>query len=106
MAADNTITSILHAAARWLVDVSEWFDGWDTTLLVAAILILGMLAGVAARAANGPGLLRHVLYIGLTVLLALLELAVVWTLAARCLPIDTIGELIQRAASRQPVLVR
>ena len=104
MAADNTITRILHAAARWLVDVSQWFDGWDTTLLIAAILILGVLAGVAVRAANGPGLIRHVLYIGMTVSLTLLELAIIWTLAARYLPIGTLGELIQRASFRQPLI--
>ena len=82
--------------------MSQWFDGWDTTLLIAAILILGVLAGVTIRAANGPGLIRHILYIGMTVLLILLTLAIIWTLAARYLPISGFGELIQRAGLHQP----
>ncbi len=86
--------------------MSDLFNSWDTTLLIPAILILGMLTGVTGRAANGPSLIRHILYIGLTVLLTLIELAVIWTLAARYLPIDGFGELIQRAGLHQSLLVR
>lgn len=95
---------ILQSAARWLVSVSQWFDGWDTTLLVPALVILGVIAGVTGRAAMGSRLWQQILWGAATVLLSLTEIAIMWTLAARCLPILDLGATVEHMMTGQPLL--
>ena len=47
------MAGILETLAEWLVSVSQWFNGWDITLLVPALIILTVIAGVTGRAATG-----------------------------------------------------
>ena len=47
---------ILETLAEWLVSVSQWFNDWDITILVPALIILTVIAGVTGRAAVGPRL--------------------------------------------------
>lgn len=51
-----TIPGFLKTLTEWLVSVSRWFDGWDITILVPALIILTVIAGVTGRAAVGPRL--------------------------------------------------
>lgn len=52
----DTIPGFLKTLTEWVVSVSQWFDGWDITLLVPALIILTVIAGVTGRAAVGPRL--------------------------------------------------
>lgn len=45
----DTIPGFLKTLTEWVVSVSQWFDGWDITLLVPALIILTVIAGVTAR---------------------------------------------------------
>ena len=47
------MAGILETLAEWLVSVSQWFDDWDITILVPALIILTVIAGVTGRAATG-----------------------------------------------------
>lgn len=78
-----TIPGFLKAIAEWLVSVSRWFDGWDITLLVPALIILTVIAGVTGR----------------------IEVAIIWTIIARYLPVADMGTLIQNMLQRKPLLV-
>lgn len=80
-------TAILEALARWLVSAGRWFDGWDITLLVPALVILMVVAGVTGRAATGPRLWMQLVWGTATVVLGLVEAAIVWTVVARYLPV-------------------
>lgn len=44
------MAGILETLVEWLVSVSQWFNGWDITLLVPALIILTVIAGVTGRA--------------------------------------------------------
>lgn len=46
----DTIPGFLKTLTEWVVSVSQWFDGWDITLLVPALIILTVIAGVTGRA--------------------------------------------------------
>lgn len=48
----DTIPGFLKTLTEWVVSVSQWFDGWDITLLVPALIILTVIAGVTGRAAS------------------------------------------------------
>ncbi len=48
--------SFVETLAEWLVSVSQWFNDWDITILVPALIILTVIAGVTGRAATGPRL--------------------------------------------------
>ena len=48
------MAGILETLVEWLVSVSQWFNGWDITLLVPALIILTVIAGETGRAATGP----------------------------------------------------
>ncbi len=50
----DTIPGFLKTLTEWVVSVSQWFEGWDITLLVPALIILTVIAGVTGRAAVGP----------------------------------------------------
>lgn len=39
------MAGILEALAEWLVSVSQWFNDWDITILVPALIILTVIAG-------------------------------------------------------------
>lgn len=80
-------TTILAALARALVSTAQWFDGWDITLLVPALVILMVVAGVTGRAATGPRLWMQLVWGTATVAIGLVEAAIVWTIIARYLPI-------------------
>ena len=52
----DTIPGFLKTLTEWVVSVSQWFDGWDIMLLVPALIILTVIAGVTGRAAvNSSG---------------------------------------------------
>ena len=40
----DTIPGFLKTLTEWVVSVSQWFDGWDITLLVPALIILTVIA--------------------------------------------------------------
>ena len=82
------MAGILETLAEWLVSVSQWFNGWDITLLVPALIILTVIAGVTGRAATGPRLWMQLAWGTVTVILGLIEVA-----------------LIQNMLQRKPLLV-
>lgn len=92
--ADQAAT-ILHTLARWLVTISQTLAGWDTTSLIAATIILGVLAGIAGRAAAAPRLHQQIIWGLVAAILALIQTAVIWTIASRYLPITGIDTLLQ-----------
>lgn len=100
-----TIPGFLKAIAEWLVSISRWFDGWDITILVPALIILTMIAGVTGRAATGPRLWMQLVWGTVTVILGLIEVAIIWTIIARYLPVADMGTLIQNMLQRKPLLV-
>ena len=82
-----TIPGFLKTLTEWLVSVSRWFDGWDITILVPALIILTVIAGVTGRAATGPRLWMQLVWGTVTVILGLIEVAIIWTIIARYLPV-------------------
>ena len=100
-----TIPGFLKAIAEWLVSVSRWFDGWDITILVLALIILTVIAGVTGRAATGPRLWMQLVWGTVTVILGLIEVVIIWTIIARYLPVADMGTLIQNMLQRKPLLV-
>ena len=44
------MAGILETLVEWLVSVSQWFNDWDITILVPALIILTVIAGVTGRA--------------------------------------------------------
>ena len=50
------MAGILETLVEWLVSVSQWFNDWDITILVPALIILTVIAGVTGLAATGPRL--------------------------------------------------
>ena len=70
------MAGILETLAEWLVSVSQWFNGWDITLLVPALIIL-----------------------------SLIEVAIIWTIIARYLPVADMGTLIQNMLQHKPLFV-
>ena len=99
------MAGILETLAEWLVSVSQWFNGWDITLLVPALIILTVIAGVTGRAATGPRLWMPLAWGTVTVILGLIEVAIIWTIIARYLPVADMGALIQNMLQRKPLLV-
>ena len=81
------MAGILEALAEWLVSVSQWFNDWDITILVPALIILTVIAGVTGRAATGPRLWMQLAWGTVTVILGLIEVAIIWTIIARYLPV-------------------
>ena len=92
--ADQAAT-ILHTLAQWLVTISQVLTGWDTASLIAATIILGVLAGVAGRAAAAPRLHQQIIWSLVAAVLALMQAAVIWTIASRYLPITGIDTLLR-----------
>lgn len=91
----DTIPGFLKTLTEWVVSVSQWFDGWDITLLVPALIILTVIAGVTGRAAVGPRLWMQLVWGTVTVIFGLIEVAIIWTIIARYLPVADMGTLIQ-----------
>ncbi|MDH7900010.1 hypothetical protein OB936_07320 [Bifidobacterium catenulatum subsp. kashiwanohense] len=100
-----TIPGFLKTLTEWVVSVSRWFDGWDVTLLVPALIILTVIAGVTGRAAVGPRLWMQLVWGTVTVIFGLIEVAIIWTIIARYLPVADMGTLIQNMLQRKPLLV-
>lgn len=92
--ADQAAT-ILHTLAQWLVSISQTLAGWDTTSLIAATIILGVLAGIAGRAATAPRLHQQIIWGLVAAVLTLIQAAVIWTIASRYLPITGIDTLLR-----------
>lgn len=92
--ADQAAT-ILHTLAQWLVTISQVLTGWDTASLIAATIILGVLAGIAGRAAAAPRLHQQIIWGLVAAVLALIQAAVIWTIASRYLPITGIDTLLR-----------
>ena len=82
----DTIPGFLKTLTEWVVSVSQWFEGWDITLLVPALIILTVIAGVTGRAAVGPRLWMQLVWGTVTVIFGLIEVAIIWTIIARYLP--------------------
>lgn len=99
------MAGILETLVEWLVSVSQWFNGWDITLLVPALIILTVIAGVTGRAATGPRLWMQLAWGMVTVILGLIEVAIIWTIIARYLPVADMGTLIQNALQHKPLFV-
>lgn len=99
------MAGILETLVEWLVSVSQWFNGWDITLLVPALIILTVIAGVTGRAATGPRLWMQLAWGTVTVILGLIEVAIIWTIIARYLPVADMGTLIQNMLQRKPLFV-
>lgn len=99
------MAGILEALAEWLVSVSQWFNDWDITILVPALIILTVIAGVTGRAATGPRLWMQLVWGTATIILGLIEVAIIWTIIARYLPVAGMGALIQNMLQRKPLLV-
>lgn len=99
------MAGILETLVEWLVSVSQWFNGWDITLLVPALIILTVIAGVTGRTATGPRLWMQLAWGMVTVILGLIEVAIIWTIIARYLPVADMGTLIQNALQHKPLFV-
>lgn len=99
------MAGILETLVEWLVSVSQWFNDWDITILVPALIILTVIAGVTGRAATGPRLWMQLVWGTVTVILGLIEVAIIWTIIARYLPVADMGALIQNMLQRKPLLV-
>ena len=99
------MAGILETLVEWLVSVSQWFNGWDITLLVPALIILTVIAGVTGRSATGPRLWMQLAWGMVTVILGLIEVAIIWTIIARYLPVADMGTLIQNALQHKPLFV-
>lgn len=99
------MAGILETLVEWLVSVSQWFNGWDITLLVPALIILTVIAGVTGRVATGPRLWMQLAWGMVTVILGLIEVAIIWTIIARYLPVADMGTLIQNALQHKPLFV-
>lgn len=99
------MAGILETLVEWFVSVSQWFNDWDITLLVPALIILTVIAGVTGRAATGPRLWMQLVWGTVTVILGLIEVAIIWTIIARYLPVADMGALIQNMLQRKPLLV-
>ena len=97
------MAGILGTLAEWLVSVSQWFNDWDITILVPALIILTVIAGVTGRAATGPRLWMQLVWGTATIILSLIEVAIIWTIIARYLP--DMGTLIQNMLQHKPLLV-
>lgn len=99
------MAGILETLAEWLVSVSQWFNDWDITILVPALIILTVIAGVTGRAATGPRLWMQLVWGTATIILGLIEVAIIWTIIARYLPVAAMGTLIQNMLQHKPLLV-
>lgn len=96
------MAGILGTLAEWLVSVSQWFNDWDITILVPALIILTVIAGVTGRAATGPRLWMQLVWGTVTVILGMIEVAIIWTIIARYLPVADMGTLIQNMLQLKP----
>lgn len=99
------MAGILETLVEWLISVSQWFNDWDITILVPALIILTVIAGVTGRAATGPRLWMQLVWGTVTVILGLIEVAIIWTIIARYLPVADMGTLIQNMLQHKPLLV-
>lgn len=101
-----TIPGFLKAIAEWLVSVSRWFDGWDITLLgCRRSSPHGDRRRDRPARAVGPRLWMQLVWGTVTVILGLIEVAIIWTIIARYLPVADMGTLIQNMLQRKPLLV-
>ena len=80
----------------------RWLGHHNT---VPALIILTVIAGVTGRAATGPRLWMQLVWGTVTVILGLIEVAIIWTIIARYLPVADMGTLIQNMLQRKPLLV-
>mgnify|MGYP007079152691 CR=1 FL=1 len=60
---------------------------------------------VTGRAAVGPRLWMQLVWGTVTVIFGLIEVAIIWTIIARYLPVADMGTLIQNMLQRKPLLV-
>lgn len=80
--------------------MSAWCQDWTDTALVTGILIIALLAGATSRALAGrAGLARRIALICLDAILAAGALTLMWTLAARHTPIETVVTQMQAVAA-------
>ena len=85
--------------------MSAWCQDWTDTALVTGILIIALLAGATSRALAGrAGLARRIALICLDARLAAGALTLMWTLAARHTPIETVVTQMQAVAAGAPML--
>ena len=79
-----TITGLLGSLTHWLVLASQWFHDWDITLLTSALIVLIVIAGVTGRA---------------------IEVAIIWTIVTRYLPVCDMSALIRNILRHEPSMV-
>lgn len=64
-------------------------------MLVAALLLLAVVAGVTGKAVIGAPMIRQIIWIVVTVALTLMAFAVLWVLLVRVLPADTLAFILE-----------
>lgn len=96
------IARITHALAR---PASQWFHDWDITLLASALIVLIVIAGVTGRAAMVPRLWMQLVWGTVTVVVGLIEVAIIWTIVTRYLPVCDMGILIRNMLRHEPPTV-
>ena len=100
-----TITGLLRSLTHWLVLASQWFPDWDITLLASALIVLIVIAGVTGRAAMGPRLWMQLVWGTATVIVGLIEVAIIWTIVTRYLPVCDMSTLIRNMLRHEPPTV-
>lgn len=100
-----TITGLRGSLTHWLVLASQWFHDWDITPLTSALIVLIVIAGVTGRAAMGPRLWMQLVWGTVTVVVGLIEVAIIWTIVTRYLPVCDMGILIRNMLRHEPPTV-
>lgn len=100
-----TITGLLGSLTHWLVLASQWFHDWDITLLASALIVLVVIAGVTGRAAMVLRLWMQLVWGAVTVVVGLIEVAIIWTIVTRYLPVCDMSALIRNILRHEPPTV-
>lgn len=105
MATGPRAVAAVRIICAWLARMSAWCQDWTDTALVTGILIIALLAGATSRVLAGrAGLARRIALICLDAILAAGALTLMWTLAARHTPIETVVTQMQAVAAGAPML--
>ena len=100
---DTIFGTVLQYLAQWLIATSEWFDTWDTTILVASIIVIAVIMGITRQLAHSPILWQQILWGCAAAALGLVIAAIIWTLVARYLPVADLGTLVRNMLQHQPL---
>ncbi|MCI1649365.1 MAG: hypothetical protein LKI26_01785 [Bifidobacterium tibiigranuli] len=72
---------------------------------MATLIVLAVFAGVTGRAAMGPRLWMQPVWGTVTVVVGLIEVAIIWTIVTRCLPVCDMSALIRNILRHEPSTV-